>query len=47
MSFARLVLSYGGCGLLPKIPGTWGTAGAALTAGAWVVADSYREAWLV
>jgi phosphatidylglycerophosphatase A len=32
MSFARFVLSYGGCGLLPKMPGTWGTAGAAVTA---------------
>lgn len=32
MSFARFVLSYGGCGLLPKAPGTWGTAGAAVTA---------------
>lgn len=32
MSFARFVLSYCGCGLLPKVPGTWGTAGAALTA---------------
>ena len=33
MSFARLVLSYGGCGSLPVAPGTWGTAGAAITAG--------------
>ena len=36
MSFARIVLSYGGCGLLPKAPGTWGTAGAAATAWAFL-----------
>ena len=36
LSFARIVLSYGGCGLLPKIPGTWGTAGAAVTAWAFL-----------
>ena len=36
MSFARIVLSYGGCGLLPKAPGTWGTAGAAVTAWAFL-----------
>lgn len=36
MSFARFLLSYFGCGLLPKIPGTWGTAGAALTAWAFL-----------
>ena len=34
MSFARLVLSYGGFGLSPKAPGTTGTFGAALTAAA-------------
>jgi phosphatidylglycerophosphatase A len=33
---ARFLLSYGGCGLLPKMPGTWGTAGAALTAWAFL-----------
>jgi phosphatidylglycerophosphatase A len=37
VTFARLVLSYGGCGLLPKAPGTWGTAGAAATAWAFLV----------
>jgi phosphatidylglycerophosphatase A len=36
VSFARIVLSYGGCGLLPKAPGTWGTAGAAVTAWAFL-----------
>ncbi len=47
MSFARLVLSYGGCGLLPKIPGTWGTAGAAVTA--WAFLEFWPDAranWL-
>lgn len=34
--FAKLVLSYLGCGLSPKAPGTVGTAGAALTAGAFL-----------
>jgi len=29
-----LLVSYGGLGLLPLAPGTWGTAGAALTAAA-------------
>jgi len=36
MKFERFVLSYGGCGLLPKMPGTWGTAGAAVTAWAFL-----------
>jgi len=36
VKFERFVLSYGGCGLLPKMPGTWGTAGAALTAWAFL-----------
>ena len=36
MTFARFVLSFGGCGLLPKAPGTWGTAGAAVTAWAFL-----------
>jgi phosphatidylglycerophosphatase A len=36
VKFERFVLSYGGCGLLPKAPGTWGTAGAALTAWAFL-----------
>ena len=46
MSFARIVLSYGGCGLLPKAPGTWGTAGAAVTA--WLFLAYFpgaRERW--
>src|SRR5437016_1466364 len=48
MSFARFVLSYGGCGLLPKIPGTWGTAGAAVTA--WAFLEFWpgaRANWLL
>ncbi len=32
MRFERFLLSYGGCGLFPKVPGTVGTAGAAATA---------------
>ena len=36
LSFARIVLSYGGWGLLPKFPGTWGTVGAGLTAWAFL-----------
>jgi phosphatidylglycerophosphatase A len=43
----RFVLSYGGCGLLPKMPGTWGTAGAALTA--WAFLEHWpgaRANWL-
>lgn len=46
MSIARIVLSYGGCGLLPKAPGTWGTAGAAVTA--WLFLTYFpdaRERW--
>lgn len=49
MSFARFVLSYFGCGLLPKIPGTWGTAGAALTAWAflrWWPGAAVNWTWL-
>ena len=48
MNFARIVLSYGGCGLLPKIPGTWGTAGAAVTAWAFLQYwPGARENWLL
>lgn len=36
LTFARIVLSYGGWGLLPKMPGTWGTLGTALTAWAFL-----------
>lgn len=36
MLFARIVLSYFGCGLAPVAPGTFGTFGAALTAGAFL-----------
>jgi phosphatidylglycerophosphatase A len=32
MRFEKLLLSYGGCGLFPTVPGTVGTAGAAVTA---------------
>jgi phosphatidylglycerophosphatase A len=47
VSFARLVLSYGGCGMLPKIPGTWGTAGAAVTAWAFLAYwPDARANWL-
>jgi phosphatidylglycerophosphatase A len=48
VSLARFVLSYGGCGLLPKAPGTWGTAGAAVTA--WAFLEYWpgaRERWPV
>ena len=48
MNFARIVLSFGGLGLLPKAPGTWGTAGAAATA--WAFLEWWpdvRESWLV
>jgi phosphatidylglycerophosphatase A len=48
VSFARFVLSYGGCGLLPKAPGTWGTAGAAVTA--WLFLRYWpgaQEKWLL
>jgi len=47
VKFERFVLSYGGCGLLPKAPGTWGTAGAALTA--WAFLEFWPDArayWL-
>ena len=46
MRLARFILSYFGCGLLPKIPGTWGTAGAAATA--WALLAFWpgaREHW--
>ena len=33
---ARLILSYGGCGYFPKVPGTVGTCGAAVTAAAFL-----------
>jgi phosphatidylglycerophosphatase A len=42
VSFERFVLSYGGLGLLPKAPGTWGTAGAALTA--WAFLEFWPDA---
>ena len=36
MTFAKFVLSYGGFGLAPKAPGTFGTVGPALTAAAFL-----------
>src|SRR5262245_15433260 len=48
MSFALIVLSFFGCGLLPKVPGTWGTAGAAIAAyGMMRVFPAVLGDWLV
>jgi phosphatidylglycerophosphatase A len=48
VSFARIVLSFGGLGLLPKAPGTWGTAGAAAAAWAFLTWwPDVRASWFV
>ena len=39
----RFLLSFGGLGLLPVAPGTWGTAGAALVA--WLLPASGWPIW--
>jgi len=48
VSAARFILSFFGCGLLPKIPGTWGTLGAAIPAWALVTYwPGARPNWLL
>lgn len=48
MLFARIVLSYLGFGLAPVAPGTFGTLGAALTAGAFLAwAPHLTDRWQV